>query len=1076
METRLKAQLVGDALRAVTGFPLTNNNYQQAVTLLREHFGQPNKIINAHMQALLDLPKPIYELSSLQVFYDTMENHVRGLESLGRSHESYGDLLVPIVLGMLPCDMRTNLARDHDSHEWKFQQLRESILKEIRILEIGVHTNPSSHTASAAVTNSFLTQTQGRSPVISPFTSPGTRGKCTYCKGPHPAYKCSVITDCQERWAIVKRDKLCFNCLGNHRSAACQSRYRCHKCRGRHHTSLCAGPPPITPNLNPRSTNQHLGPSNLNTSPQTTSQYQQPSTAHVHATLAPVHPTPPTSTPHLGQTSLLKTAIATVCTDYICCEANILFDEGAQRSFITRTLANQMGLETKENESIHLSALGGQASAVRHLPLVTLNVVTASGEKIPPRVLVVEKIATPLQIHPQQGVEHLPHLRGLKLAHLITFDENFAVSLLIGADHYWDLVKDHVIRGPGPTAIASKLGYLLSGPMPTSSGTSSTTVVNLLQTISSTKGDELDLEKFWSLETMGISPQSEKNDHEVFLENYISDSITRNDDGSYNAKFPWKDDSPMLPTNYNKCQQRTRSMICRLAATPELLHTYGNIIPEHEAHGFIERVADPQPTDKAHYIPHHPVKKDSATTPIRIVYDCSFHSSPDNHSLNDCLLVGPPFLNMCSILLRFRTFTYGLSTDIEKAFLHAGLDDSDRDFTRFFWLSNPKDPESKFQVFRFKTVLFGSASSPFMLNATLHHHLNHYDTPVAEDMKENIYVDNIISGCDQELEALAYYKEARSLMNEAHFNLRSWSSNSSSLTDQAAKDGTADSNEIVNILGLKWDPSTGTISLTSSKDESTSQLVTKHKVLQVSSKVYDPLGLLSPVTIRAKLLIQELWQQQLEWDEPLSPERTSQWHEVAQNIEAAATITLPRCFFPSSEMQSTTPYLLVFADASPKTYGAVSYITSGNQCSLVMAKSRVAPLKKLTLPQLELMAALTGARLASFVSQALKSRYPNLKIKLWSDSEIVLHWLSSSKRLKQFVANRTKEIKGMFPIPYCNHCLTADNPADFLTRGISAEQLQHSSLWKHGPQWLLSESQWPHWKPSSPSPESLAVT
>ena len=202
-----------------------------------------------------------------------MENHVRGVESLGRSHESYGDLLVPIVLGKLPCDMRTNLARDHDSHEWKFQQLRESILKEIRILEIGVQTNPSSHTASAAVTNSFLTQTQGRSPVTSPFTSPGTRGKCTYCKGPHPAYKCSVITDCQERWAIVKRDKLCFNCLGNHRSAACQSRYRCHKCRGRYHTSLCTGPPPITPNLNPRSTNQHQGPSNLNTSPQTTSQY-----------------------------------------------------------------------------------------------------------------------------------------------------------------------------------------------------------------------------------------------------------------------------------------------------------------------------------------------------------------------------------------------------------------------------------------------------------------------------------------------------------------------------------------------------------------------------------------------------------------------------------------------------------------------------------------------------------------------------------------------------------------------------------------------------------------------------------
>ena len=122
----------------------------------------------------------------------------------------------------------------------------------------------------------------------------------------------------------------------------------------------------------------------------------------------------------------------------------------------------------------------------------------------------------------------------------------------------------------------------------------------------------------------------------------------------------------------------------------------------------------------------------------------------------------------------------------------------------------------------------------FMLNATLRHHLNKYKTPVAEDMKENLYVDHVISGCDQELEAIVCYKEARSIMNEAQFNLRSCSSNSSLLSDQAAKDGTADTNEIVNILGLKWNPSTNTIFLTSSKDESTRQLVTKRNVLQVS--------------------------------------------------------------------------------------------------------------------------------------------------------------------------------------------------------------------------------------------------
>ena len=115
---------------------------------------------------------------------------------------------------------------------------------------------------------------------------------------------------------------------------------------------------------------------------------------------------------------------------------------------------------------------------------------------------------------------------------------------------------------------------------------------------------------------------------------------------------------------------------------------------------------------------------------------------------------------MSSILLWFRTITYGLSTDIEKAFLHASLDKSDRDFTRFFWLSNPEDPESKFQVYHLKTVLLGSTSSPFMSNATLHHHLAEHNTPVAEDKKDNIYVYNVISGCNEEQDAVDYYEEA----------------------------------------------------------------------------------------------------------------------------------------------------------------------------------------------------------------------------------------------------------------------------------------------------------------------------
>ena len=118
-----------------------------------------------------------------------------------------------------------------------------------------------------------------------------------------------------------------------------------------------------------------------------------------------------------------------------------------------------------------------------------------------------------------------------------------------------------------------------------------------------------------------------------------------------------------------------------------------------------ERVDIAQTPDSAHYIPHHPVTKESSTTPVRIVFDCSCHQNPNSPSLNDCLDVGPPFLNdLCTIIMRFRTYSYGLSTDIEKLFLHVGLPECDRDFTRFLWLADPTDPESAFQIYRFKRL------------------------------------------------------------------------------------------------------------------------------------------------------------------------------------------------------------------------------------------------------------------------------------------------------------------------------------------------------------------------------------
>ena len=140
-------------------------------------------------------------------------------------------------------------------------------------------------------------------------------------------------------------------------------------------------------------------------------------------------------------------------------------------------------------------------------------------------------------------------------------------------------------------------------------------------------------------------------------------------------------------------------------------------------------------------------------------------------------------------------------------------------------------------------------------------------------MLTNLYVDNIVTGCQSTDETLKYYHTARSIMKDAHFNLRSWASNSRDITDLAFKDDVCDSGNPVNVLGLQWNTQTDVLSLTTKSPLPTAtSLVTKRDVLRESSKVYDPLGLLSPVTIKAKIFIQTLWQHNVEWDEPLLDE------------------------------------------------------------------------------------------------------------------------------------------------------------------------------------------------------------
>ena len=151
-------------------------------------------------------------------------------------------------------------------------------------------------------------------------------------------------------------------------------------------------------------------------------------------------------------------------SNHVEAKTNILFDEGSQCSFITRELADTLSLQPARQEDICITSFGAKTSMSQWTEVAMINLKTKSGRLVPLTVLIVPDIAVPLRNITNKQVRWLPYLKGLPLAHPVTTNENFRISLLIGADHYWNIVEDDIIRGDGPTVVGSKLGYLPSGP------------------------------------------------------------------------------------------------------------------------------------------------------------------------------------------------------------------------------------------------------------------------------------------------------------------------------------------------------------------------------------------------------------------------------------------------------------------------------------------------------------------------------------------------------------------------------------------------------------------------------------
>ncbi|XP_047987210.1 uncharacterized protein LOC125227062 [Leguminivora glycinivorella] len=387
--------------------------------------------------------------------------------------------------------------------------------------------------------------------------------------------------------------------------------------------------------------------------------------------------------------------------------------------------------------------------------------------------------------------------------------------------------------------------------------------------------------------------------------------------------------------------------------------------------------------------------------------------------------------------------------------------ESQRDLQLILWRDDESQP---LRTLRLNTVTYGFASASFLSTRCIWQIGEECQDPLAKTIiQKDFYVDDLLTGHDDEEQLRFIQKSVSQSLAAGCFPLRKYRSNLPSIL--AAEVNNTEGNLMLSsstdTLGLNWDPSVDILRF--SIEMNPVETLTKRSILSSTFKIFDPLGLVSPCTIIPKLIIQSLWSLGLNWDDPAPQDIQTTWQKFADNIKSISELSIPRRVLIDNYV---TVEMHVFCDASQKAYGSAVYLRSLDAegrvlVRLLCAKSRVAPIKPVSIPRLELCGALLAAQLSVSVTGALRCQIS--RHVYWTDSSVVLSWLNtSSNKLKTFVANRVSEIGELTDVTAWRHVPTLENPADLLSRGVEPNRIASCSAWWQGPTFLQgSEESWP---------------
>ncbi|XP_033339833.2 uncharacterized protein LOC117228236 [Megalopta genalis] len=843
----LKSYLRGDAATVIAALNATEDNYSVAWNLLQKRFDNPRKTVQAHVRALFELPEVSRGCpSALRVLADRVEMHINALRSLDQTIGCH-EMFIYVVTSKI--DKITRIHWERTIEDGVLPTVQD-LIKFLNKFACDVEPVNLANTRAPNVPREKFQNMRHTDRSQQTYVSVKQSLNCPVCQQKHFIQACDQFLklDTRSRIREVKKAKLCLNCLRpDHPTAQCWSS-SCRQCHKKHNNLL------------------HLEISN---SEQTNIPREEQPSSNAVTMLA-----------YEESEILLSTARIIILDDNNKeQQCRVLLDPGSQSNFITEGLAKTLRLRLHPI-NMPVSGLGESSNKIKHYTKATikcrcskfeetttfLTIPTITG-RLPARQVDRAKVSIPSNI---------------KLADP-EFYKPAPIDALLGEYLFYKLLCVGQIRLVNSKSVLQKtrLGWVVSGEIGCDQPIQRKTSCHLAN-----QDVNAQMTKFWEIEECPTQKHLSKEDRES--EKHYQTHTTRDDQGRYTVRIPFKTNAGRLGDSHKLALKRFYSLENKLHKQEELHKQYSDFIREYLALRHMSLIAN-DTNREGLYLPHHAVlKATSTTTKLRVVFDASAKTK-SGISLNDILLVGPTIQDdLFQLVIRFRLHNYVLTADIEKMFRQINMHPEDRKFQKILWRYNNNEP---IKTYNLNTVTYGTASASFLAVRTLkqlardegkNFHL------AAAALENDFYVDDLLTGAPTMSQATRLRDELIQLLKLGGFNLRQWASNEQTLvgehSDKAATDAIyLNVSDTKKTLGICWNAKLDCIEYYVERDTKI-QRVTKREILSKIARLFDPLGLLAPILITAKILMQELWKAQLDWDESVPQSIHTVWANYMEQL------------------------------------------------------------------------------------------------------------------------------------------------------------------------------------------------